>query len=61
MFTFSETFWQSKTTWTSIGAILVALWQAFHHQISWGEAWSAIGIALQAVNIRDAVAKSASK
>jgi len=61
MFTFSETFWQSKTTWTSIGAIVVALWQAFHHQMTWNEAWGAIVIALQAINVRDAVAKSASK
>lgn len=54
-------FWQSKTTWTSIGAIVVALWQAAHHQITWNEAWGAIWLALQAVNVRDAVAKSVTK
>lgn len=57
MFKLSESFWQSKTTWVSIGAILTTLWAAFHHQVSWHDAAIAIWAAIQAANIRDAVAK----
>lgn len=54
-------FWQSKTTWTSIGVIVTTFWAAFHHQISWNEAAGAIFGALQLINVRDTVAKAAAK
>jgi len=57
-FTFAPDWWSSKTTWTSIGAIVAAVIAAWRHQISWPTAVSAIFVALQTMHLRDAISKS---
>jgi hypothetical protein len=58
--TFAPDFLFSKTTWTAVVAIVVAVWSAFHHSITWHEATLAIFAALGTAFHRDAVAKSGS-